>query len=100
MQMMENRGNIESRDTDEDSIQSNADEETDQPDINEKKNVRGVTRQDILPVGEKRRQTVECNEVEQPIGKASVRFSTALGVLVRQYIPINVDNWIKVDDQK
>ena len=96
-----NKGNIESGDVDEDSSQSNTDEEeTDQPDINKKKKVRGVTRLDILPVGEKQRQTVEWNEVGQPIGKASVRFSTALGVLVRQYIPINVDNWKKVDDQK
>ena len=51
-------------------------------------------------MGKKRRQTVEWNEVGQPIGKASVRFSTALGVLVRQYIQINVDYWRKVDDQK
>ncbi|GMN65459.1 hypothetical protein TIFTF001_034521 [Ficus carica] len=74
-----NRGNIESRDTNEDLSQSNTDEEIDQPEINKKENVRGVTRPDILPVGEKRRQTVEWNQVGQPIGKASVRFSTALG---------------------
>ena len=48
-----NKRNIESGDIDEDSSQSNTDEETDQPDINKKKKVRGLTRLDILPVGEK-----------------------------------------------
>ena len=64
-----------------------------------KKKVRGPTRLDILPVSERKRKKVKWNNLGQPIGKLSVTLSSTLGVLIRQYLPITVNNWKQVDNQ-
>ncbi|CAB4289356.1 unnamed protein product [Prunus armeniaca] len=52
----------------------------------EKKKKIGQTTFQVILTGEKYRQKVERNESGQPIGEVSVRFSTTLGIIVRECV--------------
>lgn len=51
----------------------------------------------VIAVGEKDRAELEFNELGRPIGNASVRLSTVVGIFAREYIPITYKSWYKVD---
>lgn len=78
---------------------SKSHEEAEFSEVKEKKKVRGPTRLDILPVSEQRRKNVRWNRLGQPIGKSSITLSSTLGVIARQYLPITINNWKKVDKE-
>lgn len=50
----------------------------------------------VIPTGEKNRQSLEWNERGQPVGEVSKRFSSTVGVIVRENIPINIISWHEV----
>ena len=54
---------------------------------------------DVLPVGKTKRKRIKWNEFGQPIGKNSINFSSTVGVLVRQNVPITISTWRKVSDK-
>ncbi|XP_040365495.1 uncharacterized protein LOC121050192 isoform X1 [Rosa chinensis] len=72
---------------------------TPDPASNGKKAVRGKTTLQVIPTGESNRQSVEWNERGQPVGDFSKRFSSTVGVLVRETVPINIQTWPAVDDK-
>ena len=87
------RRNNEDSSTDHDS-----NEEAEPPLIGkEKKKVRGRTQLDILPVGETKRKSLECNDLGQAVEKETIRFSSTIGVFARQYIPMTIDGWKNID---
>ena len=71
-------------------------EETIPHSMNKEKKKRGKTTLQVIPTGEKYRKEVEWNESGQPVGEVSIRFSTTLGVIVRECVPINIESWDKV----
>ncbi|KAL6139057.1 hypothetical protein ACLB2K_064334 [Fragaria x ananassa] len=60
---------------------------------------RGKTTLQVIPTGESQRQTIEWNEKGQPVGAQSVKFSSAVGCIVREQVPINIHDWRLVEDK-
>ncbi|KAL6219612.1 hypothetical protein ACLB2K_007371 [Fragaria x ananassa] len=63
-----------------------------------KKKPRGRTCLQVMATGEKEKKLVEWNTKEQPVGAVSVKFSSTMGVIVREQVPIVIDNWHGVKD--
>lgn len=61
-----------------------------------RKPVRGKTTLQVTPTGEAGAQQVTWNERGQPVGKISERFSSTVGVIVREHAPLNAMTWHKV----
>lgn len=62
------------------------------------KKKRGRTCLQVMATGENQRKLVEWNERGQPVGEVSKRFSSTIGVIVREQVPINIETWHKVTD--
>lgn len=60
---------------------------------------RGKTTLQVIPTGESQRQTIEWNEKGQLVGAQSVKFSSAVGCIVREQVPINIHDWRLVEDK-
>ena len=63
-----------------------------------KKKPRGRTCLQVMATGEKEKKLVEWNSKGQPVGAVSVKFSSTMGVIVREQVPIVIDNWHEVKD--
>ncbi|KAJ6827620.1 uncharacterized protein M6B38_366960 [Iris pallida] len=62
-----------------------------------KKKTRGKIKVPVVAVGENNRTMIEWNGYGQSVGKQSVRFNTAVGCIVRENVPININTWHNVD---
>ncbi|KAL6194566.1 hypothetical protein ACLB2K_035648 [Fragaria x ananassa] len=51
-----------------------------------------------MEIGEKEKKLVEWNSKGQPVGAVSFKFSSTMGVIVREQVPIVIDNWHGVKD--
>ena len=63
-----------------------------------KKKPRGRTCLQVMATGEKEKKLVEWNSKGQPVGAVSFKFSSTMGVIVREQVPIVIDNWHGVKD--
>ncbi|KAK9943082.1 hypothetical protein M0R45_008703 [Rubus argutus] len=81
--------NDHARDSDECSKTTPQNEPNSGSTDNGKKKTRGKTTLQVIPTGEKNRQSLEWNERGQPVGEVSKKFSSTVGVIVRESIPIN-----------
>lgn len=82
---------------DEGSNSPTAEEVPESSSTQKKKRVRGQSKLAVMAIGENNRLKVEFNELGQPIGDASIKLSTALGILAREYVPITYKSWDKVE---
>ena len=53
----------------------------------------------VWATGENERKLVEWNARGQPVGKVSVNFSSTLGVIIREKVPITLKDWHEVKDK-
>ncbi|CAA7045957.1 unnamed protein product [Microthlaspi erraticum] len=66
---------------------------------NKKKKTRGPTRMNKVAKSHEEKVGVEFNSAGEPIGKGSVALSSFLGPLVREYVPVLLDDWRHIDEQ-
>ncbi|KAK9912428.1 hypothetical protein M0R45_036293 [Rubus argutus] len=88
--------NDHARDSDECSKTTPQNEPNSGSTDNGKKKTRGKTTLQVIPTGKKNRQSLEWNERGQPVGEVSKKFSSTVGVIVQESIPINIISWHKV----
>ncbi|KAA0058414.1 putative TNP1-like transposon protein [Cucumis melo var. makuwa] len=61
-----------------------------------RKKTRGPTKMKTIAVEKQSRVDIVFNEYGQPIGNESVGLASFLGPLVREVIPVNLENWLKL----
>ncbi|TYK13531.1 putative TNP1-like transposon protein [Cucumis melo var. makuwa] len=61
-----------------------------------RKKTRGPTKMKTIAVEKQSRVDIVFNEYGQPIGNESVGLASFLGPLVREVVPVNLENWLKL----
>ncbi|KAK3228600.1 hypothetical protein Dsin_000481, partial [Dipteronia sinensis] len=70
-----------------------------QEDVVNTKKKRGLTKLGMIQSGDKR-LSVTFNERGQLVSKNSKKFSSYLGVIVREHVPIGLEDWPSVDSNR
>jgi hypothetical protein len=89
-------GEVEARKS---SIMRDGDQRARKSPTNKVKNTRGPTKMLVIAKRQGERKTIQFNERDQPVGEESVKFSSFLGVLAREIVPITHDSWVLMDDK-
>lgn len=63
------------------------------------KKTRGPTLVKRLPSDPLNRIEVDFNAAAEPIGEGSVKLSSYLGPLVREHVPVTLNDWRQLDDE-
>lgn len=66
---------------------------------NKKRRTRGPTKMNKVAKRHEEKVEVQFNSFGEPVGKGSVTLSSFLGPLVREYVPVLVDDWRHVDER-
>lgn len=96
-QMAEGDSNIADRVPDGDSQPQHTDPEEVQP-ITKKR--RGPTKMKDIARDPNSRIRVEFTELGEPCGEGSVKLSSYLGPLVREHVPVLIDDWRKIGEER
>ncbi|XP_019086556.1 PREDICTED: uncharacterized protein LOC104754446 [Camelina sativa] len=68
-------------------------------DCRPKKKQRGPTRMKNIAKDSNTREHVQFTEMGEPYGRGSVKLSSYLGTLVREHVPIIIEDWRKVSEE-
>ena len=100
--------NINNHEVEEEEAEAEAEAEADETEQEEcktgqsktkKRRTRGPTKMNKVAKGLEEKVEVEFNSLGEDVGKGSVTLSSFLGPLVREYVPVLLDNYRHIDEQ-